>query len=217
VQIVCVNYGRSVDAHDQTEQLAEFLHIVSSEHELPTLNPQHVGVMYAASPSCVQKSQTKSNPSLSQRCAEALRAFCSESSTHCADYVLNCAKGGHMAIYVDNERIRWRGKLWCHLVGDSLDELHAFAGSLGLKRAWFQSNASYPHYDVTTGVRERALQMGAIAASKAQMLASARTMKTELLELRRIDGLFAGSHEVAAQDRCVMARAVPRPAVKAHT
>lgn len=61
-----------------------------------------------------------------------------------------------MTVFVDNERITWRGKLWCHLVADSLDELHAFAAVLGLKRGWFQEKASYPHYDVTTEVRDRA-------------------------------------------------------------
>lgn len=85
-----------------------------------------------------------------------------------------------MAIYVDNERIPWRGKLWCHLVADSLDELHQFAVRLGLKRAWFQDKASYPHYDVTTSVRERALVLGALPARKRQMIASASLMRDEL-------------------------------------
>lgn len=85
-----------------------------------------------------------------------------------------------MAVYVDNERIPWRGKLWCHLVADSLDELHQCAARLGLKRAWFQDQASYPHYDVTTTVRERALALGALPARKRQMIASASLMRDEL-------------------------------------
>jgi hypothetical protein len=85
-----------------------------------------------------------------------------------------------MPAYVDNERIPWRGKLWCHLVADSLDELHQFAARLGLKRAWFQDKASYPHYDVTTSVRERALVLGALPARKRQMIASASLMRNEL-------------------------------------
>lgn len=85
-----------------------------------------------------------------------------------------------MAVYVDNERIPWRGKLWCHLVADSLDELHQFAERLGLKRDWFQDRASYPHYDVTMSVRERALGIGALPARKRQMIASARLIRDEL-------------------------------------
>ncbi len=85
-----------------------------------------------------------------------------------------------MTIYVDDERIKWRGRLWCHLVGDSLDELHDFAAALGLRRSWFQSQASYPHYDVTTTVRDRALQLGATPGSKVQIIASAKRLREEL-------------------------------------
>ena len=84
-----------------------------------------------------------------------------------------------MTVYVDNERIEWRGKLWCHLVADSLDELHEFAVALGLRRSLFQGKASYPHYDVTTTVRDRALQLGAMPGSKVQIIASAKRLREE--------------------------------------
>jgi hypothetical protein len=89
-----------------------------------------------------------------------------------------------MAVYVDKEQLPWRGKIWCHLVADSLDELHTFAAALGLKRSWFQERASYPHYDVTLSVRERALKRGAVSVGKAEMLNSARKLKAELAVLR---------------------------------
>lgn len=85
-----------------------------------------------------------------------------------------------MTVYVDNERIQWRGKLWCHLVAESLDELHAFATTLGLQRRWFQHKASYPHYDVTTAVRARALLLGALPGTKEQIITSAKLLRTEL-------------------------------------
>ena len=85
-----------------------------------------------------------------------------------------------MAVYVDNERIKWRGKLWCHLVADTLEELHTFAARIGLRRSWFQDHASFPHYDVTTDVRERALLAGAVASRKTEMLIAARKLKAEM-------------------------------------
>lgn len=91
-----------------------------------------------------------------------------------------------MTVFVDNERVAWRGRLWCHLVADSLDELHDFAIALGLKRRWFQDKASYPHYDVTTEVRERALHQGALPGSKAQIIGSARLLRTELRALHAV-------------------------------
>ncbi|WP_122720738.1 DUF4031 domain-containing protein, partial [Pseudomonas viridiflava] len=79
-----------------------------------------------------------------------------------------------MTVYVDEEGIRWRGREWCHLVADSLDELHAFAARLGLRRSWFQSKTYYPHYDVTMAVRTRALALGARNADRDQIVSCAR-------------------------------------------
>ena len=86
-----------------------------------------------------------------------------------------------MTTYVDDECISWRGKSWCHLVADSLDELHAFAAKLGLRRAWFQNTASYPHYDVTVAVRDRAISLGAVLADRRTMIERCRILRAELL------------------------------------
>lgn len=83
-----------------------------------------------------------------------------------------------MAVYVDSEEILWRGKLWCHLAADNLDELHAFASKLGLRRGWFQSKG-YPHYDVTVSMRERALKMGAIDADRETIVNRCNQLRME--------------------------------------
>lgn len=85
-----------------------------------------------------------------------------------------------MAVYVDNVKIAWRGRHWCHLVADSLDELHRFAKSLGLKRTWFQAHASLPHYDVTVEIRAMALSRGAVAADRRMLVSRGRQLKVEL-------------------------------------
>jgi Protein of unknown function (DUF4031) len=85
-----------------------------------------------------------------------------------------------MAIYVDDEQIPWRGKLWCHLVADTLGELHMFAHRLGLQEAWFQSRSVYPHYDVTVKVRDRALAMGATLGDRQTIITCAKLLKHEL-------------------------------------
>jgi hypothetical protein len=90
-----------------------------------------------------------------------------------------------MAVYVDAEGIAWRGRLWSHLVADSLDELHAFASTLGLQRRWFQSKSLYPHYDVTASVRDRALAMGAKGADRGVIVACAKRMRFEMVEVYR--------------------------------
>lgn len=85
-----------------------------------------------------------------------------------------------MAVYVDDEQIPWRGKLWCHLVADTLPELHTFARRLGLREAWFQAKSFYPHYDVTVGVRDRALNMGACMGDRETIITCAKLLKHEL-------------------------------------
>lgn len=85
-----------------------------------------------------------------------------------------------MAVYVDAEAIEWRGKHWCHLVADTLDELHHFADRLGLQRSWFQCK-KYPHYDVTMSVRARALKLGALDGDREIIVACCKKMRAELL------------------------------------
>lgn len=87
-----------------------------------------------------------------------------------------------LAVYVDNVRIAWRGRHWCHMVADSLDELHQFAETLGLKRAWFQDQASLPHYDITVEARGIALIRGAVAADRRTLISRGRQLKFELIE-----------------------------------
>jgi hypothetical protein len=89
-----------------------------------------------------------------------------------------------MPVYVDSEGIRWRGREWCHLVADTLDELHEFAARLGLQRRWFQDRGRYPHYDVTTGVRRKALSLGAIDADRATLIACCKRVRGEILRRR---------------------------------
>jgi len=71
-----------------------------------------------------------------------------------------------MAVYVDDAVTLWRGHRWAHLMADTLEELHAFAAALGLPRRAFQDRTSGAHYDVTAGLRERAIALGAIPISR---------------------------------------------------
>ena len=57
---------------------------------------------------------------------------------------------------------RWHWPEACHLFADTLDELHLLAEEIGIKRAWFQDRPAFPHYDLTSGRRAKALEFGAI-------------------------------------------------------
>lgn len=70
-----------------------------------------------------------------------------------------------MAVYVD----LWRseqsgrgfslGKLVCHMIADTHEELEAMARTIDMKPAWIQHAGSYnEHYDLTRGKRNLAIQ-----------------------------------------------------------
>lgn len=68
-------------------------------------------------------------------------------------------------VYVDEimscrQTSKWPYGRACHLVADSVEELHYFAGRMHLNPSWFQDK-SLPHYDLTAGMRTRAIRLGA--------------------------------------------------------
>lgn len=74
-----------------------------------------------------------------------------------------------MSVYVDNAQIPYRRMKMCHLIADSLDELHAMAERLGLRR-WYQEHASFPHYDVCLSKRAEAIALGAKPVTRQQLV-----------------------------------------------
>lgn len=82
-------------------------------------------------------------------------------------------------IYVDDV-LRYPSGLWCHMITDNeLEELHAMALRLGLKRIWFQnSNPRHPHYDLRSSKRILAIQYGAQAVTSKQLVLISRGRKT---------------------------------------
>lgn len=86
-----------------------------------------------------------------------------------------------MAVYVDNVRIPFRGMRMSHMIADSLDELHAMADAIGMKREWFQET-SFPHYDVSDERRALALKLGAVAVERRELVLAMRRYRAALSE-----------------------------------
>lgn len=74
-----------------------------------------------------------------------------------------------MSVYVDNARIPYGRMLMCHMIADSLEELHTMADIIGIKRKWFQDKR-IPHYDVCLAKRALALKNGAIEVTGKQLI-----------------------------------------------
>jgi hypothetical protein len=71
------------------------------------------------------------------------------------------------------------GDKWSHMWCDGdLEELHAMAARIGLKRAWFQQTSqgksSLPHYDLVPSKRRLAVEAGAVEMSYLDYLVMTR-------------------------------------------
>ncbi len=71
----------------------------------------------------------------------------------------------------------------CHLIADSDAELHEFAKRIGLKRAWHQKKPfKISHYDMTTHMRRKAVNYGAIPISQHDFVVRIREARAKELK-----------------------------------
>ena len=68
------------------------------------------------------------------------------------------------------------------MIADSIDELIAFAESIGIRAEWFQPKSS-PHFDLTVELRHRAVRQGAIELDQRQLVAKLREIREKSLQL----------------------------------
>lgn len=73
-----------------------------------------------------------------------------------------------MAVYVDDVRHKFGRMVMCHMWADGLDELLAMADAIGIARKWLQQppKASWIHFDVSLGMKTKAIALGAILTDK---------------------------------------------------
>lgn len=90
-----------------------------------------------------------------------------------------------MTVYVDNAFIPFRPPhrpgivyIMSHMFSGDLDELHAMASSIGVFRSYFQCppKASWPHYDVTKSMRQKAIKLGAVEIEWRELPAKVREL-----------------------------------------
>ncbi len=74
-----------------------------------------------------------------------------------------------MAVYVDAAKNPYGRMLMCHMLADSLDELHEMADKIGIQRKWFQ-NKNVPHYDICQSKKVLAIKHGALEIQQGKVL-----------------------------------------------
>lgn len=87
-----------------------------------------------------------------------------------------------MSVYVDQlcpsiRSAKWRHDKACHLYADDVKGLHSFAVAIGLKPWWFQDRPGFPHYDLTAGMRKKAVTRGAVEHDRSQLVEFMRRSK----------------------------------------
>lgn len=110
-----------------------------------------------------------------------------------------------MPVYVDNAthplgRMKThalaRSASVCHMIADTLDELHVMAERVGMKREWFQ-NHDTPHYDLSLSKRALAVQYGAIEISSRQLVQLIREWRAskmaEKLDVIKVTSGYGGN------------------------
>ena len=96
-----------------------------------------------------------------------------------------------MPVYVDPSVHPYRGMIMCHMWADTLEELLAMADRIGVARQWLQQppKASWVHFDVSLGMKAKAIEAGAILTDKygpVEHLAKARGDQAKLDQIAKI-------------------------------
>ena len=84
-----------------------------------------------------------------------------------------------MSVYVDKSQWPYRNMIMCHMMADSLLELHQMADKICVKRQWFQGD----HYDICKAKREWAIRYGAIAVTTRQMVKLRKRLREKISQV----------------------------------
>lgn len=82
-----------------------------------------------------------------------------------------------MSVYVDKLKTRYGRMIMSHMLADSVEELHAMADKIGLKRKWFQSERT-PHYDLCQAKKRLAIKHGAIEVDRKKVVELIKRYRT---------------------------------------
>ena len=72
-------------------------------------------------------------------------------------------------VYVDDSKHPYKGMMMCHMIADSLEELHHMARLLRLRK-FFQDKPGKPHYDLGENKRAKAIELGAKEISEKELV-----------------------------------------------
>lgn len=78
-------------------------------------------------------------------------------------------------VYIDDANISYGRMIMCHMVADSLEELHEMAERLSLRK-YFQDKPRKPHYDICLKKKNLALRLGAVEVRSRELIEILKTL-----------------------------------------
>lgn len=82
-----------------------------------------------------------------------------------------------MTVYIDCYNAPFQRMIMCHMIADTIPELHAMADTIGIARRWFQSKGRTPHYDICKSKKTIALKNGAKEVGMADFVGHANRIR----------------------------------------
>lgn len=83
-----------------------------------------------------------------------------------------------MTVYVDGMAAKFGRMIMCHMLADTVEELHEMADRIGVNRKWFQNHGT-PHYDISLSKKAAALLNGAVMADNKKVVELIRKHRGE--------------------------------------
>jgi hypothetical protein len=106
---------------------------------------------------------------------------------------------GGMTVYVDDVRHRFGRMIMCHMWADDLPELLTMADRIGVAGKWLQRppKASWVHFDVSLGMKAKAIAAGAVLTDKYGPVEHTARLRGNTKMLEQIAAIRARERAVA--------------------
>lgn len=85
-------------------------------------------------------------------------------------------------VYVGKREYPYGRMLMSHMASADIESLHKMADAIGVNRKWFQNKKNHPHYDVSKGMKQKAVELGAVEVSDKEIIRKCYPVLSKLMD-----------------------------------